>query len=89
MQLSTTIASTALVIGVVVSAGYAQSQDAAAGATVQPQTWQAKVEAREAQRRVAMAEHQKRKEEFARRCTSSQPMTPAQLDSCRAAYRKL
>ena len=87
MQLSTTIASAAFVIGVVVSAGYAQSQDAAAGATMP--TMQARIEAREAQRRVAMAEHQKRKEEFVRRCTTSQPLTPAQLDSCRAAYRKL
>ena len=87
MQLSTTIASTAIVIGVMVSAGYAQGQDAGAGATLQ--TMQARIEAREAQRRVAMAEHQKRKEEFVRRCTSSQPMTPAQLEVCRAAYRKL
>jgi hypothetical protein len=88
MQLSTAIASSAFVIGVVVSAGYAQSQDGGAGNTAAP-TFQSKVEAREAQRRVAMAEHQKRKEEFVRRCTSSQPMTPAQLELCRAAYRKL
>ena len=87
MQLSTTVASTALVIGVVVCAGYARSQDAGAGAT--QRTMQSKIDEREAQRRVAMAEHQKRKQEFVRRCTSSQPMTPAQLDSCRAAYRKL
>jgi hypothetical protein len=87
MQLSTTVASTAFVIGVVVSAGYAQAQDAGAGATLR--TMQSRIEEREAQRRMAMAEHQKRKEDFVRRCTTSQPMTPAQLEGCRAAYRKL
>lgn len=86
MQLSTTIASSAVVIGFLVAAGYANSQDAAAGATAQ--TWQAKVEAREAQRRVAVEDHKKRKEDFAKRCTS-QPMTPAQLADCKAIYRKL
>jgi hypothetical protein len=87
MQLSTTIASTAVVIGLVVSAGYAKGEGAAAGATAQ--TWQAKVEAREAQRRVALEDHKKRKEDFAKRCATSQPMTPAQLEDCKAAYRKL
>lgn len=87
MQLSTTVASTAVVIGFLVSAGYANSQDAAAGSTAQ--TWQARVEAREAQRRVAVADHKKLKEDFARRCAKSQPMTPAQLEDCRAMYRKL
>jgi outer membrane murein-binding lipoprotein Lpp len=88
MQLSTTVASSAVVIGFLVVAGYANSQDAAAGATAQ-QTWQAKVEAREAQRRVALEDHKKLKEDFARRCAKSQPMTTAQLQDCRAMYRKL
>ena len=88
MQLSTTVASTAVVIGLLVTAGYANGQDAGAGATVQP-TFQARVEAREAQRRVALEDHRKRKEDFARRCATSQPLTPAQLEDCRAIYRKL
>ena len=86
MQLSSTIASAAVVLGMAVTIGYAQG-DAGAGATIQ--TGQSRVEAREAQRRVALLEHQKRKEDFARRCTTSQPMTAAQLAECRAAYRKL
>ena len=89
MQLSTTIASTAVVIGLVVSAGYTNGQEAGAGSTATLQTWQSKVEAREAQRRVALADHKKRKEDFAKRCATSQPMTPAQLEDCKAAYRKL
>jgi hypothetical protein len=86
MQLSSTIAAAAVVLGTAVTVGYAQGE-AGAGATMQ--TAQSKVEAREAQRRVALAEHQKRKEDFVRRCTTSQPMTAAQLAECRAAYRKL
>ena len=87
MQLSTTVASSAVVMCFLVVAGYANSQDAAAGATAQ--TWQARVEAREAQRRVAVQDHKKLKEDFAKRCAKSQPMTPAQLQDCRAMYRKL
>jgi hypothetical protein len=78
MQLSTAIAMTALVIGLVVVSGYAHSGDTA----------QARLETREAQRRVALAEHRKRRDDFARRC-ASQTMTPARLEECRLAYRRL
>jgi hypothetical protein len=87
MQLSTTVATTALLLGMLLIAQYARGEGSA-----QPQpgmvTAQAKVEAREQQRRIALAEHRKRKEEFAKRC-GSEPMSAAQLEQCRAAYRKL
>ena len=45
-------------------------------------------EAREAARRVAVAEHQRRKLEFTRLC-SKPVMSNAEMDVCRAAYRRL
>ena len=44
--------------------------------------------AREAARRVAIAEHQRRKLDFTRLC-SKPVMSPAEMDACRAAYRRL
>jgi hypothetical protein len=44
--------------------------------------------AREAARRVALAEHEKRKADFARRCAKPF-MSAAELEACRAAYRRL
>jgi hypothetical protein len=52
------------------------------------QTLQQQIEEREALRRVAVADHQKRQEEFKRNCTRKD-LSPAQLEACRAAYRKL
>jgi hypothetical protein len=43
---------------------------------------------REAARRVAIAEHQKRKLELTRLC-SKPVMSNAEMDACRAAYRRL
>ena len=88
MKLSTAIASTAVVLGVILAAGYAngEAQVSAAGST-QP-TAQEKVEAREAQRRAAVEEQQKRKEAFERAC--NKPMkTDTELDLCRSAYKRL
>ena len=44
--------------------------------------------AREAARRVAIAEHQRRKLDFTRLCAKPN-MTAAEMDACRAAYRRL
>jgi hypothetical protein len=59
--------------------------------TIRPasrQTAHEKAAEREALRRVAMEDHQKRREEFKGNC-ARRDLSPAQLESCRAAYRKL
>ena len=87
MQLSTVVASTALVLAAALAVGHALGQD------IPPQseprvTMQKKVEEREAQRRAAAVDQQKRKEEFARRCTK--PLkTPYELEECRTVYRQM
>jgi hypothetical protein len=88
MELSRTIATVAIVLGVVLAAGYASSQDNNAPMPMPKQTAQEKVAEREAQRREAMKLQQERKEEFARRCGKS-VQTVAEQDYCREAYRKL
>ncbi len=88
MNLSTAIASMAVVLAVIVTAGYAngETQPSSAGAT-QP-TAQEKVEAREAQRRAAVEEQQRRKEAFERAC--NKPMkNEVEMDLCRSAYKRL
>ena len=52
------------------------------------QTAHEKAVEREALRRVAVEDHQKRTEEFKRNCTK-RDLSPAQFEACRAAYRKL
>ena len=51
-------------------------------------TGQEKLEQREALRRAAVAEQQKRKGDFARNCIKP-GLTEPQLEACRAAYRRL
>ena len=87
MELSRTIATVAIVLGVVLAAGYASSQESAQ-MPVPKQTAHEKVVEREAQRREAMKLHQERKEDFARRCNKP-VQSAAEMDYCRAAYRKL
>jgi hypothetical protein len=87
MELSRTIATIAIVLGVVLAAGYASSQDNTQ-VPMPKQTAQEKIAEREAQRREAMKLHQERKEEFARRCGKS-VQSLAEQDYCRDAYRKL
>lgn len=87
MDLSRTIASAAIVLGVVLAAGYAVSQENYP-VTAPKQTAQEKLAEREAQRREAMKQHEERKQDFAKRC--SKPVkSEAELEYCRAAYRKL
>jgi len=88
MELSKTIATVAIVLGVVLAAGYASSQDNNTQASMPKQTAQEKIAEREAQRREAMKLQQERKEEFTRRCGKSL-QSAAEQDYCREAYRKL
>ena len=87
MQLSTVVASVAVILAAALAAGHALGED------IPPQsqpkvTMQKKVDEREAQRRAAAADQQKRKEEFARRCTK--PLkTPYELEECRIVYRQM
>ena len=53
------------------------------------ETVQKKLDEREAQRRVEMAEHQRRKLDFARRCNGRFFKSESDLEYCRAAYRRL
>jgi hypothetical protein len=77
----------AVVLGIILAAGYAQGESAApAGAT--KMTAQDKLVEREAQRRVAVEEQQKRKDAFERAC--NKPLrTDTDFDLCRAAYKRL
>jgi hypothetical protein len=85
MQLSSIIGSMALVLAGVLATAYAFGENVE---PVAQQTVQKKLDEREAQRRAAMAEHKKRKEEFARRCTKP-GLSDAELEACRIAYRQL
>ncbi|MGQ0652997.1 MAG: hypothetical protein ACT4P4_12160 [Betaproteobacteria bacterium] len=93
MDLAKIVGSLAAAIGVVVAAGHAAGEDDRdlhAPAPAQPKlTVQKRIEDREAQRRQEMAEQQKRKEEFSRRCNSSALKTGREAELCRVAYRKL
>jgi hypothetical protein len=77
MNTATIVGSIALALAGVLATGQAFGQ-----------TGQEKLERREAQRRVALAEHQKIKEFLARNCTR-RDLSRAQLEACRAAYRQL
>jgi hypothetical protein len=86
MELSKTVGSMAIVLGVVLSAGFAVGEDAPVAAP--KQTMQTKVEEREAQRRAALEEQQKRKDAFERAC--NKPLkSDTDRDLCRTAYKRL
>jgi hypothetical protein len=87
MELSKAVASLALILGVLLAAGYARGMDAFAPKGTQ-ETMQDRLVAREAMRRAALAEHHKRKEDFARLCAKPFMRAP-ELEACRAAYRRL
>jgi hypothetical protein len=87
MELSTTIATMAVVLGLVLAAGHAYGQESAPLPAAK-QTAQEKVVEREAQRRAAVEEQQKRKDAFERAC--NKPLkNDFDLDLCRAAYKRL
>ena len=86
MGLSTTIASMAVVLAVILAAGHAYGE--AVAPPVGKPTAQEKVVEREAQRRAAVEEQQKRKDAYERAC--NKPMkSDSDFDLCRAAYKRL
>jgi len=83
MNTATLVGSLALALASALATGHALGSDRLAVPTAQQ-----KLEQREAQRRVALIQHQKTKEYIARNCVK-RDLTPAQLEACRAAYRQL
>ena len=88
MQLSNVVASVALVLAAALAVGHVLGQDIPPQSEPKVVTMQKKVDEREAQRRAAAADHQKRKEEFARRCMKP-VKTPIELEECRSVYRQM
>lgn len=87
MELSKAIASTAIVLAVLTVAGYVFGEGSVPGSAA-AQTGQEKVSEREAQRRAAVQEQQKRKDAFERAC--NKPLkSDTDFDLCRSAYRAL
>ncbi len=85
MKTSITFGSIALALAGVLATGQAF------GETSRPLTRQAAHDnavERETLRRAALAEHQKRYEDVERTCTKPD-LSPAQLEACRTAYRRL
>ena len=88
MELSRTIALMAVLLGVILAAGYAQGEAGQPAAPNKTVTVQERLEAREAQRRAAVEEQQRRKNAYERAC--GKPIkSEAELDQCRAAYKRL
>ena len=85
MHTSIVVGSIALVLAGVLATGQAFGQEIV---TPPLPTAQEKLDQREALRRMAMQEQQKRKEDFARNCIKPD-LSDKQLEACRAAYRKL
>lgn len=79
MELSNVVAAAALVLAGLLVSGYSQAQEKA-----MPREGAA----REAARQVAIIQHKQRKEEFARLCAKPF-MSNAEMEACRAAYRRL
>jgi hypothetical protein len=88
MNLATAIASMAVVLGVVLTAGYANGEGPAPAAGATGTTAQDRLDAREAARRAAVAEQQRRKDAFERAC--NKPIqSESEFEVCRTAYRRL
>jgi hypothetical protein len=87
MELSRAVASTALVLGILLVVGHARGGDEAAELPSQ-ETLQKKLEKREEARRAAVQEQRRRAETFQRRC--QKPLrTPEELEDCRVIYRMM
>ena len=88
MELSKTIGTMAVVLGVVLAAGFAVGEEGAQSTAKQATTGQIRLEEREAQRRAALEEQQRRKDAFERAC--NKPLkSEMDFDLCRAAYKRL
>jgi hypothetical protein len=88
MELSRAVASTALILGVLLVMGHARGGDEAAEPVKDTETLQQKIEKREQARRAAVMEQQRRAEIFERQCKKP-VMTAEELETCRAVYRKM
>ena len=89
MELSRAVASTALVLSVLLVMGHARGGDeGTAEPAKETETLQQKVEKREEARRAAVAEQQRRAELFDRECRKP-VMTADELETCKAVYRKM
>jgi hypothetical protein len=79
----------AILLAVILAAGYAQGESSEPAAPNKTFTVQKQLEAREAQRRAAVEEQQRRKEAYERACTKKPIKSQTELDQCRAAYKRL
>lgn len=86
MELSRAVASTALILGVLLVVGHARG----GGETAEPvkETLQKKLEKREEARRAAVLEQQRRAEIFDRHCRKP-VKTDEELEICRSVYRQM
>lgn len=87
MELSTAVASTAVILGVLLAIGHARGGDEERSQPVQ-ETVQQKIEKREEARRAAMIEQQRRSEAFERQCLKP-VKTAEELVLCREVYRRM
>lgn len=89
MELSRAVASTALVLGILLVVGHAQGGEDTDGApAAKAETLQKKLEKREQARRAAVQEQRRRTEIFQQRC--HKPLrTPEELEDCRVIYRMM
>ena len=85
MNTSIVVGAIALLLAGVLATGHAFGQEVV---KLPPPTVQEKLDQREALRRAAVADQQKRKDDFARNCLKP-ALSDSQLEACRAAYRKL
>ena len=88
MQASTIVGTLALILAAALVAGYTYGDDTTAPLDQPKTTMQKKVDEREAARRQAVAEQEKRKQEYQRRCAKPDK-TADQLAECRVLYRQL
>ena len=88
MQLNLAVASLALVLAAALATGHALGQDGPSPYPSVPKTAQAKVEEREALRRAAALDQQKKKDYFTRRC-SKPYKTLLEMEECREFYRSM
>ena len=89
MQASTIVGALALILAAALVAGYTYGDDTTAPLDQPKTTMQKKVDEREAARRQAVAEQEKRKQEYQRRCATKPAKTDEELAECRVLYRQL
>lgn len=97
MELSRAVASTALILGVLLIVGHARGGDDGTEAAAakesevlqkESRTLQERIRKREEARRAEMLQQQRRTELFDRNCRKP-VMTDEELEACREVYRKM